>query len=233
MYLSKPFRLLGFLWLVGVSAGACTFYLEGQDLPRTEGASPRPAKALLVGSVTNPDPHLGTHADIKFFFRQVNGDRNFHVSNAPHTGWLNGPERKTDPGLENVAGKLFSVSIVPGEYELVRATIWLQFSKDVEFDPGPRFQIGPGEIAYIGSLEVTNCYSLYIAPNGERRRQTVVGGFIDVRDASDRDLPALRTVFPSLQQAAIIKRVIDSDALAAGGAEDLSQSCTYEHEKSN
>jgi len=190
--------------------------------------------AVLVGSVTQSDPLLparNPYTDVTFSLDEVDGRRRVLLKNARlDVRHLTNPD--ADEGLESVHGRLFAVPVAPGTYELTGISLWFQSRVEALLSDPPRVTVAAGEVLYIGNLTVRNCYSTHIGPDGERVRQTVVGGFPEVADRSARDLPLLRATYPSLGAAPIKLRVLDGAKVSAQARDPLSRGCSFERDHS-
>ena len=81
------------------TTGCSVVPMEAQDLLRSHVKRLGSDEAIFAGSVTNPDPHIGHHSDVRFFFERADGTETFYVANA-HLRVVGG--RATDIG--NYAG---------------------------------------------------------------------------------------------------------------------------------
>ena len=213
-----------------VAATGCSLvYSPAPDLTRRDEVMDLSRVAVLVGSVTQSDPQLpvrNPHSEVTFSFENVAGGGRFFLHNA-RLGWTGAA---ADKGLEAEHGRLFAVPLEPGTYALTRVSMWVQAQVDVVLPDPPRVTVGAGDVVYIGNLEIENCYSVYVRPDGERVRQTVVGGFPSVTDRSERDLNLLRTTYPVLREAVIDVRLPEGADISRQARDELSRACSYEVE---
>jgi hypothetical protein len=223
-------RRLGSVAVAAV-AGCSLVSLDAPDLPRGDENVDLSTMAVLVGSVTQSDPlqpGRNSYTDVTFTVQRVAGGGTFRLKNA-QLGIRHPAAPDADGGLEAIHGRLFAVPAPPGTYELRKISLWFQSAVQAVLPEPPRVTVGAGEVVYVGNLTVENCYSVYVRPDGQRVRSTVVGGFPAVNDHSARDLPLLRATYPALRETIIDVRVLTGSDVSAQ-AQTLSRACSFERE---
>lgn len=175
-------------------AGCGSIHPSMAELSRNGDTVDLSRMAVVVGSVTQTDPMLpgrNSYIEVRFGFTGPDTDVRFRVTNA-QLGLRHLTEPDADRGLEPIHGRLFALLLPPGTYELGKVTLWFQATVEATLSAPPQVTVAAGEVAYVGNLEVKNCYSEYVRPDGQRVRSTVVGGFPTVNDRSHRDLVLLK-----------------------------------------
>lgn len=231
---SRPGRfhacLPAVLLAVAGLAGCSSIHPGISELSRNGESVDLSRMAVLVGSVTQTDPMLperNSYTVVRFGFKGLDTGVRFRVTNA-QLGLRHLMAPDADRGLEPVHGKLFALSVPPGTYELQKVTLWFQATVEATVSTPPQVTVAAGEVVYVGNLEVENCYSEYVRPDGQRVRETVVGGFPTVNDRGARDLILLRETYPALRDVSIESRVLDDRELVQQAGDDLSRRCSFE-----
>jgi hypothetical protein len=222
---------LAVVLLAGMGLAGCSAIYPGMpELPRDGNAVDLSGVAVVVGSVTQTDSNpsgRNSYTDVTFQFTGRDSRVRFRVRNA-QLDLRHWSEPDADRGLENIHGRLFALMLPPGTYQLEKITLWFQATVEAAVAVPLQFTVAAGEVVYIGNLEVENCFSVYVGPDGQRVRSTVLGGFPTVNDRGPRDLVLLRETYPALKDVSIESGVLDGREVAQQAGDELSRRCSFE-----
>lgn len=120
-----------------------------------------------------------------------------------------------DPGLEDVIGRVFAVSLPVGKYELFPSGEQYK-NQLVDITPA-EFEVIPGAVKYIGRIELHGC--VYTPRNRRTWRGYINASVPTIMDMWDMDRVLLLNKYPELKKQEVIVSIIDDRAWQGLGAE--------------
>lgn len=169
---------------------------------------------IIVGSITG-----------------VTAEHYWAISHVPYakedgsvTGWFESASKMTnafwfrhsmtpgyagpDPGLEDVLGRVFAVSLPPGKYALFPPGATYE-NQPVPITPAP-FEVIAGVVKYIGRIQLHGC--VYTPKNKRVWRGYINASYPSIRDTWEIDSVLLSRKYPDLEKQEVVISIIDDHA---------------------
>ena len=192
--------------LITIFNAGCTSVAQ-KNLDENQLAFSNSENGVIVGSVTAPFA-AHHHETVLFEYRKLgDNDKNIGVltSGIQHKNFLIGIPSCSEGGLPQQCGRLFAITLPPGNYEIYRAIVMHRGEFQQILPAG--FTVTKGKVSYLGSLSVTFCAGMVT-----RYRGNILGANVSIKDEYERDVLLIRERFDALHNVSVDKRLLSDNS---------------------